>query len=389
MKLSVVEIIALAPDASFTKLAQSLAKSEKWSRLAFNENTIRGVCQGEGSEIFTSQVDLTELSFQCACSSLQSPCPHVLALLLMWHEYPQVFQHPSSTNGEMNDWALATQQLHRESESHMNKICLNLSNIYPTPLIEKPNQLSTKKIIANALRIQTTKQETCAIVIENLPQPLTSQVDYFWVVGIHYLRQDETLLERRIWLFSVHQQKRVWLSDCSHQGLDFQDAWMVGACYALEVDLLSDEQGLKAIVKNKEAFDHLPAIGLDTPSDLEQYFLSKKDVLNWQAEKNWQAQFFSQSPNANFSPMLIQKCEIWHSLKVLKSGAEKFDWHEGLFAKIDEDLIALELNEVQQLELLIFSIHQKISLMGEWNQHKLVPLFAFSKDDQCLLSSAH
>lgn len=84
-------ILALAPDASSAKAAQSLLNPSLWSNLGANPTAVWGECQGSGSKPYQTQVDLGGPSFKCSCPSRKFPCKHGLALLLLQVDKPAAF----------------------------------------------------------------------------------------------------------------------------------------------------------------------------------------------------------------------------------------------------------------------------------------------------------
>ncbi|MEV7969339.1 SWIM zinc finger family protein [Sphaerisporangium sp. NPDC088356] len=78
------QVLALAPDASSQKGAQSVSAPAKWSALGSAPDVLWGECKGSGSSPYRACVDLSEPAYRCNCPSRKFPCKHALGLLLLW-----------------------------------------------------------------------------------------------------------------------------------------------------------------------------------------------------------------------------------------------------------------------------------------------------------------
>ncbi|WP_405146858.1 SWIM zinc finger domain-containing protein [Sphaerisporangium sp. NBC_01403] len=78
------QVLALAPDASSQKGAQSVGTPAKWSALGSVPDVLWGECKGSGSSPYRACVDLGEPAYRCSCPSRKFPCKHALGLLLLW-----------------------------------------------------------------------------------------------------------------------------------------------------------------------------------------------------------------------------------------------------------------------------------------------------------------
>ncbi|GAA3799061.1 SWIM zinc finger family protein [Sphaerisporangium flaviroseum] len=77
-------MLALAPDASSQKGAQSVSTPAKWSAVGFMPDVLWGECKGSGASPYRACVDLGESAYRCNCPSRKFPCKHALGLLLLW-----------------------------------------------------------------------------------------------------------------------------------------------------------------------------------------------------------------------------------------------------------------------------------------------------------------
>ncbi|WP_089326062.1 SWIM zinc finger family protein [Actinomadura meyerae] len=78
------QVLGLAPDASSAKAAGGVAKPAKWAATGCDGEAVWGECQGSGTSVYRTCVDLSEPAFRCTCPSRKFPCKHALGLLLMW-----------------------------------------------------------------------------------------------------------------------------------------------------------------------------------------------------------------------------------------------------------------------------------------------------------------
>ncbi|CNG52025.1 Uncharacterised protein [Mycobacterium tuberculosis] len=78
------QVLGLAPDASSAKAAGGVAEPGKWAGGGCDGEAVWGECQGGGTSVYRTAVDLTEPAFRCSCPSRKFPCKHALGLLLLW-----------------------------------------------------------------------------------------------------------------------------------------------------------------------------------------------------------------------------------------------------------------------------------------------------------------
>jgi hypothetical protein len=93
-------VLALAPDASSQRAAQSLASGGSWPVTgAAEDGALWGECQGSAAAPYRTAVDLSGPAYRCTCPSRKFPCKHALALLLLWSD------GAIAANGEPPPWA--------------------------------------------------------------------------------------------------------------------------------------------------------------------------------------------------------------------------------------------------------------------------------------------
>nr|WP_246497195.1 SWIM zinc finger family protein [Sphaerisporangium rubeum] len=76
--------MALAPDASSKKGAQSVSGPAKWPVAGVMPDVLWGECKGSGATPYRACVDLADTAYRCSCPSRKFPCKHALGLLLLW-----------------------------------------------------------------------------------------------------------------------------------------------------------------------------------------------------------------------------------------------------------------------------------------------------------------
>jgi SWIM zinc finger len=99
------QILALAPDTNSAKNAIALAVQTKWLSLGFNEQAVWGEYQGSDTNLYQTQVDLTEPALNCTCPSRKQPCKHALGLFVLFASQRNVFNEstpPAWTNELLN-----------------------------------------------------------------------------------------------------------------------------------------------------------------------------------------------------------------------------------------------------------------------------------------------
>jgi hypothetical protein len=93
-------VLALAPDASSQRAAQSLTSGRAWAAAGASPGAsadagasagtgagpaaLWGECRGSASAPYLTVIDLSGPAYRCSCPSRKFPCKHALALLLLW-----------------------------------------------------------------------------------------------------------------------------------------------------------------------------------------------------------------------------------------------------------------------------------------------------------------
>jgi hypothetical protein len=86
------QVLALAPDASSQRAAQSLTSGRAWAASGASPSAgtgagpaaLWGECLGSASAPYLTVIDLAGPAYRCSCPSRKFPCKHALALLLLW-----------------------------------------------------------------------------------------------------------------------------------------------------------------------------------------------------------------------------------------------------------------------------------------------------------------
>ncbi|MFI5839364.1 DUF5691 domain-containing protein [Catenuloplanes sp. NPDC051500] len=103
-------VLALAPDASSAKGAQSVSGAAKWEALGLSDDVLWGLCKGSGKKPYQACVDLSGPAYRCSCPSRKFPCKHALGLLLLWSG------GGVADGGDLPDW-VAEWQAGRQSRA--------------------------------------------------------------------------------------------------------------------------------------------------------------------------------------------------------------------------------------------------------------------------------
>ncbi len=97
MQLTIEQVREMAPDEKSVAAGKKLAAPRSWDQLGQNEHAVWGLCRG--SATYQVKVDLSNLGYHCTCPSRKFPCKHVLALLMMWAQSPELL-----ASGESPQW---------------------------------------------------------------------------------------------------------------------------------------------------------------------------------------------------------------------------------------------------------------------------------------------
>jgi hypothetical protein len=77
-------VLALAPDDSSQRAATRLADPAPWSGAGAAGELVWGLCAGSGKNPYQTIADLSGPAYRCSCPSRKFPCKHALGLLLLW-----------------------------------------------------------------------------------------------------------------------------------------------------------------------------------------------------------------------------------------------------------------------------------------------------------------
>jgi hypothetical protein len=83
MNFTTEQITALAPDSASVKAGRGLVNPAKWPTLGQSTDALWGECQGSGSKPYQVSVDLGGPAFKCTCPSRKFPCKHGLGLMFL------------------------------------------------------------------------------------------------------------------------------------------------------------------------------------------------------------------------------------------------------------------------------------------------------------------
>ncbi|MBE9124860.1 MULTISPECIES: SWIM zinc finger family protein [unclassified Coleofasciculus] len=119
--LSPEQILALAPDASSAKNGKGLATPRKWQELGTYEEVVWGECKGSGSKPYQTQIDLVETAFKCSCPSRKFPCKHGLGLFLLLASQPDAFTQHQPPDW-VNEWLITRRQKQAKKAEKSEKV---------------------------------------------------------------------------------------------------------------------------------------------------------------------------------------------------------------------------------------------------------------------------
>ena len=111
-------VLALAPDASSQRAAQSLTAGRAWAVSGTSAGASAGAgtgagpaalwgeCRGSAAAPYLTVIDLSGPAYRCSCPSRKFPCKHALALLLRWAD-GTVPEAPGEPPGWAAGWLAA------------------------------------------------------------------------------------------------------------------------------------------------------------------------------------------------------------------------------------------------------------------------------------------
>ncbi|MET9725753.1 SWIM zinc finger family protein [Streptomyces zaomyceticus] len=83
VRVSVGQVLALAPDDASRRAGSALGTAGTWSATGRGGGAVWGLCKGSGGVSYRTVVDTTGPAYLCACPSRKFPCKHALGLLLL------------------------------------------------------------------------------------------------------------------------------------------------------------------------------------------------------------------------------------------------------------------------------------------------------------------
>ena len=108
-------VLALAPDASSQRAAQSLTSGRAWAASGASpgasagagtgagQAALWGECRGSASAPYLTVIDLSGPAYRCSCPSRKFPCKHGLGLLLLFAKDQGAFK-AAAEPGWVADW---------------------------------------------------------------------------------------------------------------------------------------------------------------------------------------------------------------------------------------------------------------------------------------------
>ena len=94
-------IRSIAPDENTWERARRLAHPPVWRGQSGNEAMVWGECKGSGGIFYQTAIDWNGPAYRCSCPVKRMPCKHILALMLLLHNYSDNFR----VTHDLPDWA--------------------------------------------------------------------------------------------------------------------------------------------------------------------------------------------------------------------------------------------------------------------------------------------
>lgn len=94
-------IRSIAPDENTWERARRLAHPPVWRNQSGNEAMVWGECKGSGGSFYQTAIDWNGPAYRCSCPVKRMPCKHILALMLLLHNYSDHFR----VTHDLPDWA--------------------------------------------------------------------------------------------------------------------------------------------------------------------------------------------------------------------------------------------------------------------------------------------
>ncbi|MFT4762491.1 MAG: hypothetical protein ACI9XO_001827 [Paraglaciecola sp.] len=108
--LIIDNITALAQSATDLEKAKPLVSTKKWRVLEANEQAVWGEVKSNGVAYYKTQFFPKTKQFRCNCPSQKKPCPHVLALMMLFVENGISFKINPTLPKWVADWLLIKDQ---------------------------------------------------------------------------------------------------------------------------------------------------------------------------------------------------------------------------------------------------------------------------------------
>jgi hypothetical protein len=170
--LNVEQILALAPDAGAAKAGQGLANRGKWVTLGCAEGAAWGECAGSARTPYQTQIDLNGLAFKCSCPSRKFPCKHGLGLYLLLANQPGIFPR-----GEPPEWVAAWRAGRAKREEKKAAVTATAE---PKPVDEKAQAKRAARREENVARgLEELDRWLCDLVRQGLGAAQARPRDYW------------------------------------------------------------------------------------------------------------------------------------------------------------------------------------------------------------------
>ena len=430
---------SLAPDDSTLNRAESLANPRRWIYIERNERTLWGECSGSGKEAYRAIVDMTGPAYKCSCPVKRFPCKHTLALLLLaadnnathfgknpppqyvteWLDArdrrqvakaePRTEEQKAKSDATKNKTRDERLDLMRDGVTDLQNRLLDMIRDGLADLEKAPPQYFqdfgarmvdaklgslSKRIKGWASLCQTHPEDWYERLLaeigslylltkafqnfDALNEPLqaeimaqmgvsikkedllsqTGLVDDWLVLGQIETTEEDNLTSRRVWLRGRESGKTVLILDFAFGAMGFGSAWLNGFVYRTEVVFYPAAYLLRVVTKGIE------------PAQPFSQIIGYQDFTHF---------FESYSMALASNPWL-------HAYPVLLAQVIPI-FSEGQFFLIDKNKKTLDLGDVISSKdkkaigwkLLALSGGNPVSVFGEWDGKKLLPLSVFSE----------
>jgi hypothetical protein len=107
--LTAEQILALAPDGGAARAGRELASARRWTGLGRSAEAAWGECRGSAKLPYQAAIDLGGPAFRCSCPSRKFPCKHGLGLFLLLASQPAAFAE-SAPPSWIGDWLASRAQ---------------------------------------------------------------------------------------------------------------------------------------------------------------------------------------------------------------------------------------------------------------------------------------